>query len=412
MIPTPPPQVRRLFLSWTLAGLLAVPSLADAPKRVTVRGAGTDLGETPIVAAMKAPTRPGPYRFRPTSDRLGEPLPALVFEDAGTTYLGFVLPRVKADAAETFELVEAPDRSPGSKAEGVELHAEKEKITVRVGGKLLTEYRTDAGPKPFYYPLIGPTGAPVTRSYPMADVAGEDRDHPHQRSMWFTHGSVGGVDFWSEQGPHGTIKETSRKTVVGGPAVGVIRTTDDWLAPDGRKVCEDERVVRFYDTRKARVLDVDVTLKATAGPVKFGDTKEGMFGLRVASSLDVDRKAGGRIVNAEGLTDATAWGKPSAWVDYSGPVDGKTVGIGVLNHPDSFRYPTTWHVRTYGLFAANPFGWHDFGRPDRGDYTLPEGASLRFRYRLILHEGGVDAADLPAAFRGYATPPKVEVVAD
>ena len=196
----------------------------------------------------------------------------------------------------------------------------------------------------------------------MKKVEGEDKDHPHQRSLWFTHGKVNGVDFWSEMKGHGSIKETAKKTVAGGAAVGLIRTTDDWIGPDGRKVCEDERVVRFYDTAKARVFDFDITLKATDGPVTFGDTKEGMFGVRVASSMDVNKKEGGKITNAEGLTDDKAWGKPSPWVDYTGPVEGETLGIAILNHPESFRHPTTWHVRTYGLFAANPFGWHDFGQ--------------------------------------------------
>ena len=188
--------------------------------------------------------------------------------------------------------------------------------------------------------------------------------------------------------------------------MGVLRTTDDWLGPDGSKVCEDERVVRFYATLVARVIDFDVTIKATAGPVTFGDTKEGMFGVRVASSMDAAKgkaRGDGRITNAEGLTDDAAWGQASPWVDYVGPVKGQTVGIAILNHPDSFRFPTTWHVRDYGLFAANPFGWHDFGMKTTGAYTVPKGEQIRFRYRLILHEGDTTAGPaLRAAFKGYA----------
>jgi hypothetical protein len=134
-----------------------------------------------------------------------------------------------------------------------------------------------------------------------------------------------------------------------------------------------------------------------------------MFGIRVASSMDVTKKLGGRISNAEGLTDEKAWGRASPWVDYAGPVFGKTVGIAILNHPSSFRYPTTWHVRTYGLFAANPFGWHDFGAHVPGDYTLPTGETIAFNYRVILHEGDAAAAKLDRAFSAYAKPPVVQV---
>ncbi len=134
-----------------------------------------------------------------------------------------------------------------------------------------------------------------------------------------------------------------------------------------------------------------------------------MFGIRVASSMDVTHKLGGLITNAEGLTDAKAWGKASPWVDYVGPVNGKTVGIAVLNHPGSFRYPTAWHVRTYGLFAANPFGSHDFGGSQPGDYTVPTGESVAFRYRVILHEGDTKAARVDRSFAAYAKPPTVEI---
>ncbi len=165
----------------------------------------------------------------------------------------------------------------------------------------------------------------------------------------------------------------------------------------------------------ARILDFDVTLKATNGPVTFNDTKEGMLGVRVASSMDVAKgkaKGDGKITNAEGITDDAAWGKASPWVDYVGPVDGKTVGLAILNHPESFRYPTTWHVRTYGLFAANPFGWHDFGMKTKGDHTIAKGDQVRFRYRLILHEGDTPSAQLASAFKAYAQPPAVELQRD
>jgi len=290
------------------------------------------------------------------------------------------------------------------------LIAHGRRIEVRVDGKPVTEYIPDDGPKPYFFPVIGPSDAAMTRAFPMKKVEGEKIDHPHQRSLWFTHGSVNKVDFWSELPSHGRIVETSRPTIVGGRAMGEIRTTDDWLDSSGKKVCEDERVVRIYATRPARVLDFDVTLKATAGPVTFGDTKEGMFGVRVATSMDVTSKKGGKIRNAEGLEDKEAWGKPSPWVDYTGPVDGKTVGVAILNHPSSFRFPTTWHVRDYGLFAANPFGWHDFGQKTSGEYVLPAGELIRFRYRVILHDGDTSSAAIPAAFQAYeAAEPKVVI---
>lgn len=394
------------LLVW-LAMAAGSATAAAGPWRVTVQGRGGDLGETPVVVEISAAVPQGAYRLVPEAGSPGTA--AHVFHDAGKTYLGTVLDRVPGKTVRTYILEPDPTTGPGGR---VAIRKQGETLEVSLGPSPFFVYRPDDAPKPYYFPVFGPNGRPITRAYPMKDVPGEARDHPHQRSVWFTHGKVNGVDFWSEMKGHGSIKETARPTVSAGVAVALIRTKDDWLGPDGKTVCEDERVVRVYQTTKARVFDFDIVIKASAGPVTFGDTKEGMFGVRVASSMDVKAKQGGRITNAEGLIDGAAWGKASPWVDYTGPVAGQTVGVAILNHPESFRFPTTWHVRDYGLFAANPFGWHDFGRKESGDYTLPEGGSIRFRYRVILHDGDTASARLAEAFRAYAEPPSVEVKSD
>jgi hypothetical protein len=398
-----------------LIGLLVNAGHAPAASwRVTFRGHDADLGETPVVAEITTDVPAGDYALNPEGG--GPSLHANVFVDGGKTYLGTVLNRVSGQGATRFSMT--PQVKSDRARSGVEIRKNGANLEVLADGNPWTVYVSDDGPKPYYFPVIGPNGAAMTRAYPMKNEPGETRDHPHQRSLWFTHGNVNGVDFWAadpvnKPNPRfGSIKETSRPTIASGAAVGTIRTTDDWLGPDGKKACEDERVIRFFNTTKGRVFDFDINIKATSGPVTFGDTKEGMFGFRVASSMDVSKKKGGKITNAEGINDDAAWGKASPWVDYTGPVAGKTVGIAVLNHPDSFRYPTTWHVRTYGLFAANPFGWHDFGQKERGDYTIPAGGSIRFRYRAILHEGDTTSANIPEAFRSYAEPPSIEIQAE
>ena len=152
-----------------------------------------------------------------------------------------------------------------------------------------------------------------------------------------------------------------------------LRTHNEWLAPDGHKVCEDRRTVTFYHTQAVRIIDFEIVIEATAGPVTFGDTKEGMFGLRLASSMDVKKKKGGKITNAEGLTDDRAWGQASPWVDYVGPVKGKTVGIAILNHTaaSGSRRPGTSGttacsrpIRSAGRISADH---------DRGDHTCGPG---------------------------------------
>lgn len=278
-----------------------------------------------------------------------------------------------------------------------------DKVKVLFDGKPFTEYLTKNGAKPTLWPILSPKGSELTRAYPMRMDEGEKRDHPHQRSLWFTHGDVNGVDFWAEGAGKGSIAHREFVEVRGGPSA-VIQTKNDWLGPDGKKQCEDERTLTFSADGDNRIVDFDITIKATDGPVKFGDTKEGTFGIRVPTVMDVISKKGGHIVNSQGQTDDAAWGKPATWVDYHGPLDGQMMGIAVLNHPSSYGYPTHWHVRTYGLFAANPFGLHDFKnvKDPIGAYTLPAGESMTIRYRVIFHPGDEKDAKIAEAFDVYS----------
>ncbi|MCE5268782.1 MAG: PmoA family protein [Planctomycetaceae bacterium] len=286
-----------------------------------------------------------------------------------------------------------------------EITAERsaDRVVVKIDGQLFTEYLIRCGTKPALWPIIGPTGERMTRDYPMAKRAGEKTDHPHQRSLWFSHGLVNGVNFWIEQGRCGTIRHIEFTRVASGkPAI--IATRNAWLDPDGRKVCEDHRDFRFDTDGDSRWIDVDIALKATDGPVTFGDTKEGAFGMRVVESISVDAKLGGKMINSRGQIDNAAWGQPAEWIDYHGPLAGKTVGIAILNHPSSFQYPTRWHARPYGLLAANPFCLNDFtsGKLSGGGKTLSSGESLTLRYRVLLHRGDQREGRVSEAFSAYS----------
>lgn len=377
--------------------LLATSESGAQDRRLTIRPAPGVPAETPILLPAPDGLDPGLYSLRSSPD--APPIDGVVVADGAMKSFAFIAPEM---ADPTTFLVSLSAR-PLEEGEGVTFAPEGPNLKILAGGPLAV-HRVDGRYKPFLFPLVGPTGKAMTRSYPMEKAEGDDVDHPHHESFWFTHGRVNGVDFWTVK--KGTIRETGREVVASGPVLGRLKTTDDWIGPDGVKVCEDERVLTAYDAKGLRILDFEVTLKATVGPVVLGETKEGSFGVRVASSMDVDKKTGGKIRNAEGLEDADAWGKPSSWVDYSGPIAGETLGIAILNHPTSFRYPTTWHVRTYGLFAANPFGGPEFKVDGYAEHRLAKDESIRLAYRVILHKGDATATDLPRRFALYAAPPE------
>lgn len=300
----------------------------------------------------------------------------------------------------------------GETASAVEFTLEKSEdgksVEVKVDGKLFTRYLTISGTKPVLYPILGPTDKPMSRAYPLEKVEGEKTDHIHQRSMWFTQEHVNGHDFWAEpestkeKKPKGSILHQKFLRLEEGETA-VISTENQWVSPEGKPVLSDVRTLTFGADDSARWIDFDVTMKANHGEVHIGDTKEGTFGYRVPTSIDVDAKKGGKIVNSEGLVDAAAWGKPAKWVDYHGPIQGETLGIAILNHPASYGFPTRWHVRTYGLFAANPFGSKAFGASEAPQtITIAPGATLSLFYRVLLHKGDEKEGLVAERFADYS----------
>ena len=368
------------------------------------------LGPTPLLRPLPrlgSGLPAGEYLLVP--EQGGSTLAATVIETPNGGFLGFVIDQCPAEQSRTFRVEPQPAR--GESAGYYAVEQKDGSLGIECNGVLLTILRQGEA-KPYFWPLLGPEGAEYTRAYPMEDRPDDDRDHPHQRSFWITHGDVNGVNFWATDPKNEPLESFGRiqqqsAWMASGSAFGRLRTTNLWLNGRGKPVLEDERLFTFWSLPHARVIDVEVRFHAGWGPVTFGDTKEGTFGLRVPSLLDVKAGQGGQIVNAEGVTDQAAWGKPSPWVDYSGKIAGKSVGIAIFDHPDSFRHPTTWHVRDYGLFAANPFGYHDFGVGRPGAHTVPPGGGLTLKYRVLLHQGDAKVAGIESSYEGFARPPSV-----
>ena len=294
--------------------------------------------------------------------------------------------------------------------DGVKMTRLGDRVRIEINGTLFTEYIFKGTNHVYYYPIIGPEGAIMNRHYPMVpDLKEEDHDHPHHRSLWYAHGAVNGVDFWSESPKAGKIVHADFLEVKSGQEVGVIGSANRWVAPDGRVMLTDEQVFRVYNRPGTeRLFDFEITLKAPGDrEVVLGDTKEGTMAFRVAETMRLQqpkKKQGlGHIVLSTGIRDDDTWGKRAAWCDYYGPVKDKTVGVAIFDHPSNPVYPTWWHVRDYGLFAANPFGVHDFEKKEAGagNLTIPAGQSLTFKYRFYLHQGDEKQAKVAEHYDEY-----------
>jgi hypothetical protein len=299
----------------------------------------------------------------------------------------------------------------------VDVKTLEDRVRIEIDGKLFTEFRMTGATHVYYWPVIGPGGAKMTRSWPMAEVPGEEHDHPHHRSLWFAHGLVNGVDFWSEtttfkgtpKHPLGRIEHDKILEAKGGAEFGILKTSQKWIAPDDSTPVTSTQTLKVYSRPDSeRLFDFEVTLTAGDKDAVFGETKEGAAAIRIAESMRLKgpkaTPGAGKIVNSEGDTDGAVWGKRAKWVDMSGPIDGKILGITFMDHPKNPRHPTRWHARDYGLFAANPFCEKDMDKNQptgAGDFTLKAGQSVTFRYRILIHEGDAAAAKASERYQSF-----------
>ena len=291
---------------------------------------------------------------------------------------------------------------------------------VKADGQPFAEYIVDQANKPYLAPVFGVGGKQMTRNYPMKTVEGEQHDHPHHRGICFGHEEIAGSDTWAEEATFagnakyakrlehlGRQKHREYKTIESSGDAATITVLIDYLDKSGKKQLEEERTFIFRASGDTRTIDVNQKLTASEGAVLVGDKKDSGLSIRVPTEMCVDieksKKGTGHIINSEGQTDADAWGKRAKWCDYYGTVGGEHVGVAILNHPTSFRYPTPWHVRTYGLFTANAFGTKSLDKTaEDGAYELKKGETTLLRHRFLFHKGDAKEGKIAEAFEAYA----------
>lgn len=289
--------------------------------------------------------------------------------------------------------------------------AAPDRVLVEIGGKpYATFYLAPGGNKPYIWPLSTASGVVVTRHFPMESFPGETTDHPHHRGLFFAHGDINGINFWATEPGNpkptpglapGSMRLKQVVDLQSGADAGTIRAVFDGLDAKGHAIMTETRTVVVHADPRLRIIDYDVVVDPLQ-KLTFRDTKEGTFGIRLATSMT--EANGGRMLNAEGrATEANVWGKRSAWVDYSGRVNGKTVGVAIFDDPGNPRYPTYWHARAYGLLAANIFGVRDFtgDKARDGSMTIQPGTKLHFRFRVVIHDGDAAAAKVAELYHSW-----------
>jgi hypothetical protein len=306
-------------------------------------------------------------------------------------------------------------------------HEAERRVDVLVGGKPFTSYIWPTTiKKPVLYPLRSANGVVVTRGYPLEPRAGERTDHPHHVGLWFTYGDVNGLDFWNNSDAipadkadhYGTIIHQSVRSTKSGEGEGVLEVTENWVNHAGKALLREDTKYVFHARLGRRAIERITKLTALDTTVTFIDNKEGVIGMRVARqleqpSLTPERYADasgkvtdvakmdtagvhGHYISSEGREGDAVWGTRGKWAMLRGDVNGAPVTLAILDHPKNWGYPTYWHARGYGLFAANPLGQKALteGKAEATNYSLTPGQSVTFRHEVLILDGTATKEDI------------------
>ncbi|WP_225587035.1 PmoA family protein [Algoriphagus sp. Y33] len=289
------------------------------------------------------------------------------------------------------------------------------RVDVLIDGKLFTSYiYPDSLEKPVLYPINTANGNAITRGWPITPRPGERVDHPHHLGLWFNYGDVNGLDFWNnssdikDKTKYGHIAHKSIKSMKSGNEEGVLEVSMDWMNNKGEVLLTENTSFIFRGKDDRRSIDRIAILTAPNGEVKLTDNKEGMLGLRTARQLehpsdkpeiftDASGKATdvptmnnegitGMYLSSEGVEGHDVWGTRGDWVSLTGKINNENISVAILDFPSNPGYPTYWHARGYGLFAANPLGQKSLSDgKDELNFKLEKGESATFKYRVIVY---------------------------
>ncbi len=292
---------------------------------------------------------------------------------------------------------------------------DEQKVIITIDDKPFTVFvYSDTLTKPVLYPIYAADGQLITRGYPISPRANEPTDHPHHTGLWFNYENVNGLDFWNnsfaipaeKKNLYGWIRTDSILEIQSGNK-GILKYRAYWQDQQRNNLLKEITTFIFTANKNTRIIDRITTLTAQQD-ILFSDAKDGLLGLRVAHELELPSKeereftdihgnvtkvignnnstVTGNYITSEGKEGDSAWGTRGVWCMLFGKLKNDTISIAIIDHPDNPGYPTYWHARGYGLFAANPLGQKVFSNgKEELNFNLKKGASATFRYRIVIN---------------------------
>jgi len=274
-------------------------------------------------------------------------------------------------------------------SQNVAAEIEKDRVVVTVGGKLFTCYKFAGSQKyPYFWPVNGPlSGKSITTE--------TSEPYPHHHSLFFGCDRVNGGNYWQDVNKRGQILSQGPKIAeISGERI-VLTDTCLWKQPEKDPVIEDTRRITISaPSEKLRIIDFKITITPLVD-IEILKTNHALFSARVVPELSV--KSGGTLINAGGNThEKGTFGAASPWCDYSGTRNGATEGIAILQNPANRWYPGKWFTRDYGFFSPTPMYWLEGGK-----LNLAKGEKLTLEYRVLVHAGDSETANIAGLFNQY-----------
>lgn len=295
----------------------------------------------------------------------------------------------------------------------------EKRIDISIDGQIFTSYiYPDQLMKPVLYPIRSAEGTPITRGWPFNPRPGERVDHPHHVGLWFNYGDVNGLDFWNnstaipsdKKDQYGTIKHAKVNKIQTADDHALLDVTKYWQEPSGIPILQENTQYIFSSANNMRTIELNTTLTALKKNVSFTDNKEGLLGIRLARELEHPSEESAKFTDASGNITEVAqldnsqvtgkyrssegkegddvWGTRGKWVNLNGQIGQEALSIVIIDHPKNIGYPTYWHARGYGLFAANPLGQKAMSDgKEELNFSLPAGKSVTFRYKIVIQSG-------------------------
>jgi hypothetical protein len=307
-----------------------------------------------------------------------------------------------------------------SKESGVKLVRldDKKKVDVFVNGTFFTSYQYPKNiEKPYLFPVMAPNGSVITRGFPIEPRKGERIDHPHHIGIWFNHGNVNGLDFWNNSSAIPADKKDTYGHIVHQNIVkaesgkkGILQVVLNWDDNKGNTLLREDTRYIFSGDENSRTIDHISTLTAVNGQVVIGESKEGMFAIRVDRAFEMpstealiftDDKGNpttvkatdntgvtGMYTSSKGLKGDAVWGTRNDWVLLSGVKDNVPITMGIFDNPKNPGYPAYAHARGYGLFSLNNMGQNSYDpKQEKKSLKLEKGESITLYHRFYVQSG-------------------------